>query len=87
MDTKLKTEVIGLIDERVDRLAIMVQAGFSEVLSKMATKDDLERFATKDDLNKIDERLSSVELKLEGHSRRFDYIDDNIRMIKTKVGI
>ena len=55
MDTELRGEVIELIDNRVDAkldrkfnsFAIMVQNGFSEVLSKMATKDDIEKLDTR----------------------------------------
>jgi len=97
MDTELRGEVTELVDERVDAkldrkfnsFAIMVQNGFSEVLSKIETITNT--MATKEDLEKLDKKLSSrmdrLESKVEGHDRRFDYLDDNIRLIKTKIGI
>lgn len=94
MNLELKNEIIEIVDERIDtkldrkfgQFAILMQNSFAHIESRF---DRIELKLDKHDnrLSSLESRMSSIESKSEGHSRRFDYIDDNIRLIKIKLEI
>lgn len=51
------------IDQKIDDLAAMVARGFSDIESRMATKDDL--FAVESRLTKIEDKLETVSAKVD----------------------
>jgi ribosome-associated translation inhibitor RaiA len=77
-------------NQLVEDLAISVQKGFIEVKQEMKAGFK----AVDERLNKVEERLDKVEERLEnieglvgGHERRFERLEDDMRVVKTKVGI
>jgi len=74
----------------IENLAISVQKGFIEVkqeIKELEIKVN-ERFDKVDErFDKVEERLENIEGFVGGHERRFERLEDDMRMVKTKVGI
>lgn len=83
-------------DKRFSEMAIMIQNGFEEVYKRLDTKVDKEDFyslkeevhdlkgevfALKYDLGGLENRL------IDGPNRRLDRVEDDVRIIKTKLSL
>ena len=68
------------ISDEVEKLAMMVKGGFDEVIQKM----DKGFTEVHERLDKADGRLMRIEL---GYGTRLERAEDNIRLIKTKIGM
>ena len=65
----------------LDELAAMVKRGFDQT----ATKEDT---ATKDDIKRIEQRIDILEYRvLNSHANRLETLEDDVRRIKTTLGI
>lgn len=85
----------------IEDLAIMVKRGFDETakkvdvdarfekiearLDKTATKDDIVRLEK--EITKLDQNISHIGYLPIGIERRLDRVEDDLRIVKTKVGI
>ncbi len=88
LDVKLEnlTSTVGVLSVKlddltstVDGLAISVKNGFDQ----MVTKDEFE-----ERMDGVNNRLDRIEnISIGGHERRIDNLEDDIRLIKTKVGL
>ncbi len=66
---------------------------FAQIIFRgCALKEDLKNLATKDDVRQAEERLTQRIDKIEynllrAHENRLDKVEDNIRIVKTKLGL
>ncbi|MBX4210573.1 hypothetical protein KW783_01225 [Candidatus Parcubacteria bacterium] len=76
----------------IDDLAVMVQKGFQEIRSEMATKADIlnleKRFDNLEErLEKVEERLDRIEnIILTDYRNRLEKLEDKIRILETAKG-
>lgn len=81
-----KDYITNHVDRKIDELAVLVQSGFKEIIETKADKRDLEETDKK--IEKIDYRLDVIEYKLVGgQGRRIERLEDDIRIVKTKIGL
>lgn len=72
-----------LFDEKIGVLAIMIQNGFDELNRNKADKTDL-----KTAIDRLEGRMNTLEFKLiTAPNNRLDKVEDDIRQIKSKVGL
>ena len=80
-------------DEKIDELATAVNQGFNEVVRRLHNVEGrLNETATLADLAGVEERviqrIGILEHRvLTEHATRLDLLEDNVRQIKTKLGI
>ena len=70
-------------NQMIEDLAVSVQNGFVEVKAEIKELDRKVDTGFKE----VNERLDKIEGTLTQHSNRLDTVEDNIRVVKTKVGI
>lgn len=70
-------------NQLIEDLAISVQNGFIEV--KQEFKEVKREIKELD--QKVDKRFDKIESFVNGHERRFDRLEDDMRVVKTKVGM
>lgn len=91
------------IEKKIDALAIIIQKGFAEVFAKLDTKADKEDVkklenrmdnlgnrmdSLEDRMYKIEGRMNTLEFRLvTGPNNRIDRVEDDIRIIKSKLGL
>ena len=83
---ELSATLSAKMESLIDNLAISVKNGFDQ----MVTKEEFEeRMAGVDArFDQMDRRFDRIEnVSIGGHERRLDNIEDDIRLIKTKVGL
>ena len=74
----------------IDQLAVMVQNGFSDVSSKMATKVELQKGleGVNKRLDKVDNRLDRIEdILLEKHDEEIKSLKARVRILENALGI
>ena len=77
-------------NQLIENLAISVQKGFIEVKEEFKeVRREIKELDQKFDerFDKVEERLENIEGFVGGHERRFERLEDDMRMVKTKVGI
>jgi len=83
--TKKKTT-----NQLVEDLARAVQKGFVEVKEEFKeVRQEIKELDQKVDkrFDKVEERLDRIEGFVTGHGNRLDRLEDNMLVVKTKVGI
>ncbi|MCB9805814.1 hypothetical protein H6775_01480 [Candidatus Nomurabacteria bacterium] len=84
------------IEKKIDGLAIIIQKGFEEVFVRLDTKVDKGDFADmKRQIVSLDKRVYSLEGRINtlefklvtAPNNRLDRVEDDIRMIKGKLGL
>lgn len=69
----------------MEKLAVMVKNEFDNVNEKMATKEEMK--AEFEAVNKRLDKIESQNLSIKDHHNKIEKLEDNIRVVKTKLGI
>ncbi|PIQ68705.1 MAG: hypothetical protein COV91_02740 [Candidatus Taylorbacteria bacterium CG11_big_fil_rev_8_21_14_0_20_46_11] len=65
----------------IDDLAVMVKRGFDETAKQV----DLNEL--KEDVSELRKQVNRIEARMGGYDNRLDLVVDDVRLVKTKVGI
>lgn len=81
----------------MDSLEAKMEAGFTDLSSQIeslviSVKYSFDQMVTKDEFNEkmegVDRRFDRIEnISIGGHERRIDNLEDDMRLVKTKVGL
>jgi archaellum component FlaC len=73
---KSENKIMGLVDS----LAVMIKQGFDRVYMRFDQVDE--------EFTKVHKELDAIKnVRLGGHDNRLDNLEDNVRILKTKVGL
>lgn len=91
---KKEKVTLNTVSKKIDTLATIVVDSVTEKIDTLTTVVDNLAVATKRGFDVVDKRFDDVEERLEriegtvtNHGNRIDRLSDDMRVVKTKVGI
>ena len=75
------------IEEMFEEMAEMIQRGFSEAYYNFKEEIKEVREDIKSTEKRLTDKIDGIKFIFGSHDRRIDILEDNVRVINTKVGI